>query len=267
MVRQGDDVMRRTAADAAALLMSHNFELALRLLIDDWAKSPRWAVRQVAAWSVASAAIGSEVDQKVRDRVRKWIRESARCRDTAARVYASGLRQPYVQWTMRDLLQIAEDKGQLRNAVVAEALSELFDRDYAGPFVAEIALWLREGVSAQVGVHLARASLKLFERDDEQHPGSPDLLALVVDKSVAVEDVETLWRHILYESDTIAGAWRRLVVWTKSAGENQELQFPITELLQRLSTDPSTRRRLSFYLTQAWRGEGLPRWVLEGLEG
>jgi hypothetical protein len=266
LVDRGDDVMRRTAADAAALLMSHDFDLAQRLLIDGWAKNPRSAVRQVAAWSVATAYIGGGVEQQVRDQVRKWVGETARYRDTAARVYASGLRQPHLQWTMGDLLQIAMDRGQRRNAVIGEALSELYDRAYAGPFVAGLRLWLGDDAPREVHAHVVRAASKLLQREHTNYPGCAELLVLVADKTVAVDDLETLWRHVLFEPDTATRPWSELAGWLGSADENTDLRPGFTEILQRLADDSVIERRLRYYLPRSGGNRPLPEWVLQAME-
>src|SRR5688572_17597251 len=92
LVERGDDTERRAAADVAGLLAHHDFDQVYARLVDRWAGSPSGRQREAAARVAVTAARGGQVTQRVRARVRDWVHGGrAFQRDTAARVYASGL--------------------------------------------------------------------------------------------------------------------------------------------------------------------------------
>src|SRR5262249_35915173 len=72
LVQHGDDVMLRAAAEIAALLAHHDFDLVHEALIDRWAASPRRRMRQSAAWTETIADMGGHVGHRVRGKVRDW---------------------------------------------------------------------------------------------------------------------------------------------------------------------------------------------------
>ena len=140
LVRDGDLTMRRAAAETAALLVHHDFDRMHETLIDRWAASPRPQLRQAAAWTETTADLGGHVGPHIRERIRGWCYAGNNYqRDTAARVYASGLQQSVLAWSMADLRRIAADRLQRRSRAVAEGINQLYTTDRADWITTELA--------------------------------------------------------------------------------------------------------------------------------
>ena len=151
--------MSRAAGETAGLLVHHDFDRVHAELIDDWAASPSPRVRQAAAWTETISDLGGQVGHLIRAKLSEWCYGGNNYhRDTAARVYASGLQQRVLEWSMSDLRRIAEDRMQLRSHAVAEGVNQLYQSDRAAWLVTELAHWIS---SPSVRVHAARAVLAL----------------------------------------------------------------------------------------------------------
>ncbi|WP_019901604.1 hypothetical protein [Salinispora arenicola] len=265
LVKQDDDVMQRAAAEAAGLLADLDFARVHKVLIDRWAKSPRAAVRQAAAWALTYSEKGGNVAPKVRAKLREWCSgEHKYQHDTAARVYASGLEQPFLAWSMLDLARIAEDKMQEPRQAIAEAVNQLYRPERARWILDELAGW---PPAAPFRVHVVRAVLALTARMEPTSPdGRPDLLQRIIDGQVDIERLSELWRNAFFDSAHAPEAATALATWIRCADGNDDLRTPVVALLDAIITTPANRRRIAFYLTRNPElCDGIPEWLhLEG---
>lgn len=266
LVQSGDSVMLRAAAETAALLAHHDFDLVHKALIDDWAASPRRLVRQAAAWADTIADMGGQVGHRVRGKVRDWCHGGSNYRrDAAARAYASGLQQQDVNWSMKDLRRIAADGMQRREYAVAEAINQLYEPERAGWLIAELADWTE---SPDVRIHAARGLLTLARRS-ERGPadGDPDLLLRLVRGEVPGWRVAQIWRLALVHPSMAESAWSILATWLRRADEVPRFRPAVADLLGLLADGDRLRRRTTFYLSRVWQApDELPQWVRLVLE-
>jgi hypothetical protein len=261
LVQHGDDIMLRAAADTAAVLASHDFDLVHEMLIDGWAASPRHQMRQTAAWTERIAALNHDTGHRVRAKVREWCYgASNHRRDTAARVYASGLDQRDPNWSMQDLRRIAADAMQRRQYAVAEAINQLYTPERAAWLIAQLIAWTE---SPDVRVHAARGLLAVAGKPATYSAdGSPDLLLRLVDGEVTGRWIARVWRLALVHPSMTASAWDTLATWLRHADRAPLYRPAVADLLRLLSDGDRLRRRTSFYLKRMWKSpDGLPEWV------
>ncbi|MEV0270444.1 hypothetical protein AB0H43_16810 [Hamadaea sp. NPDC050747] len=243
-----DEVMQRAAAEIAGLLAHFDFDLVFTRLVDVWAGASRISIRQVAAWAAATAMLGGHAGNRVLRRVRDWSQGTlARQHDTAARLYASGMRQPALAWTLSDLRHIASDKVQRGGWVIAEALNQLFDYADAAVLLQELARWSRDRSSPLLANHAARAMLAAADRADVAQPSTPYLLGLLAGGDVPDDDIAALWRIALLDPALAGRGWVTLARWIRAADVTPGLRLPIQRLLRGYADDPVMRRRLAFY--------------------
>jgi hypothetical protein len=266
LVQADDESMRRAAAEIAGLLAHHDFDQVHERLVDAWAKSAKPDIRQAAAWTAVTADLGGRVSHRVREKVREWVWNGmARQHDTAARVYASGLHQPYLGWTLADLRCISEDKMQRRSKVIAEAVNQLYEPGSAGQIVAELAQWTTTRAAlTHVQAHAAWSLLALAPRTVDDSPdGWPELLARLASAEIELPDLAALWRVALLDPASAGRAWHLLDIWLHNSDEVNELRKPMAELVSLLAQDRPTRRRLTYYLPRMWEAAeaGLPEWI------
>ena len=216
LVTEGDDVMRRAAAEAAGLLVNYDFARVHEDLVDGWAGSPKAAVRQAAALTMTLSDMAGDAGPKVRRKLSEWCAGRGNYRhDTAARLYASGLEQPVLAWSMFDLARIAADPMQKRRHTVAGAVKQLYRPERAGWILAELDLWARK---APLRVHAARALLALTGIAEAAAPdGCPDLLQRLGEENVDADHLGRLWLVAFLEPDTAATAAERLAGWISAA--------------------------------------------------
>jgi hypothetical protein len=264
LVVEGDDVMARAAAETASLLVHHDFERVHATLVDPWASSALRRVRQAAAWTEAYADMARHAAPLVRGKLREWCYGGNNYqRDTAARVYASGLRQQVLEWSVRDLRRIATDRMQRQKYAVAEALSQLYEPGTAGWLVAELASWTSPPT---LRVHAARGLLAIADRPAaDPSDGRPDLLVRLAKGEVEGVSLAKLWRLALVEPSMSESAWRVLAEWLRCAEEDALFRPTAIDLLERLGSGRMARR-MSFHLNRMWKSPGLPRWVTQVLE-
>jgi hypothetical protein len=266
MVREGDDVMSRAAAETAGLLAHHDFHTVHAELVDDWAKSPSPRVRQAAAWVETIADFVGHVSHLIRAKLRDWCYGGTNYqRDTAALVYASGLQQRVLEWSMSDLRRIAEDRMQLRYYSVAEGVNQLYEPDRAARLIAALTDWIR---SPGVRVHAARAFLTMASRSAvDSAYGQPELFVRLAAGDVSTADLAAVWRIALIEPALSPSAWDVLGRWLRHADEGSELREHAAELLRILADGASMRRRILFFLSRTPDfKEGLPEWVRKAME-
>ncbi|MFG1607178.1 hypothetical protein [Actinoplanes sp. NPDC049265] len=263
--RDNDEVMQRAAAEAAGLLADHDFARVYQDLIDDWAKSPRRAVRQAAAWALTYSAKGGDAAPKVRAKLREWCSGNYKYQhDTAARVYASGFEQPILAWSMLDLARIAEDKMQEPRHAVAAAVNQLYRPERAGRILDELNCW---PLAPPFRVHVARAVVALTARIESMSlDGRPDLLQRIVEGRVDPEALGRLWRGGFFDSAYAPEAATTLASWISYADGNDDMRKHVVALLDAIITTPANRRRVTFYLTRTRElAHGIPEWArLEG---
>jgi hypothetical protein len=263
LVEEGDDVMRRAAAEAAGLLVNRDFTRLHEDLIDGWASSPKAAVRQAAALTMTLSDMAGDVGPKVRRKLSEWCAGTSNYRrDTAARLYASGLEQTVLAWSMFDLARIASDPMQKRRHTVARAVNQLYRPERAGWILAELDFWTRE---ESLRVHAARAMLALTGRVEVADPdGRPDLLQRLGEENVDAGHLSRLWLVAFLEPDTAATAAERLAGWIGYAEARPEFRREVVRLLQAMATGPAVRRRIDFYLKRtSGLSTELPEWVSE----
>lgn len=196
LVTTGDEPMRRAAAEAAGLLAHHDFGRVCTDLVDDWAASPKRRLRQAAAWAMVAADMGGQVGHLVRRQVRGWAggRRNYQ-RDAAARVYASGLQQPDLSWSLADLRRIAQDPMQQNLRTVAGGVYQLYTAHSADQIIAELAAWSQD---RQLQPQAGHALLKLAEKVDDDSPDDvPDLLVRAAAQEVDCHGLVRLWRVAL----------------------------------------------------------------------
>ncbi|MFI1993938.1 hypothetical protein [Actinoplanes sp. NPDC020271] len=265
LVRENDEVMQRAAAEAAGLLADLDFARVYKELIDDWAKSPRRAVRQAAAWALTYSAKGGDAAPKVRAKLREWCSGNYKYQhDTAARVYASGLEQTFLAWSMLDLLRIAEDPMQEPRHAVAAAVNQLYRPERAGWILDELAGWPSV---APFRVHVARAAVALTARiESTSLDGRPDLLQRIVEGQIDSGGLGRLWSCAFFDPVCASEAGATLASWIRYADGNDDVRVHVVALLDAMISTAASRRRITFYLTRAPEiGKIIPKWVkMEG---
>jgi hypothetical protein len=261
MVRKGDSTMARAAAETAALLIHHDFHRVHEELVDKWAGAPSPRVRQAAAWTETIAELAGDIRHLILDKLRQWcIGANNYHRDTAARLYASGLQQPLPAWSMADLRRIAQDQMQLRSPAVAEGVNQLYRPELAGWLLRELSAWTAE---ANIRVHASRALLLLAARPaDGTADGRSELLVRLASGEVDATELAELWLIALIEPALHSRAWSVLARWLRQADTGTSLQQPAAELLRTVVARPAVRRRARFYLhrTPEFSGD-MPEWI------
>jgi hypothetical protein len=261
LVNDGDVVMSRAAAETAGLLAHYDYEQVHDDLIERWASSPKRRMRQAAAWSETTAEMAGDVGDLIRERLRRWCSSGRNYqRDAAARVYASGLQQPLLAWSMRDLGLIADNPIQQRSYAVAEAVNQLYRPEAADWLITELAGWTSR---AGARVHAARALVALAKRpsSDIADP-RPELLAQLAAGHVAPERLAVVWRAALGDPAVVMSATGALTGWVRLADSDDDLRERVGELLALVAPRPNMRRRVAFYLRkQPEFRDGLPDWV------
>jgi hypothetical protein len=261
LVTEGDEVMRRAATETAGLLVHYDFARIHEDLVDGWAGSRKAAVRQSAAWTMTLSDMAGDVGPRVRAKLSEWCSGPSNYqRDTAARVYASGLEQTVLAWSMLDLARIAGTRFQVRRHVVAEAVNQLYRPERAGWILAEMAGW---DETPLLQIHAARALLALAARIEPGAPdGRPDLLERLAEENVDVEHLGHLWLVAFLEPGTTPAAADTLARWIRHAEANDEFRHHIVALLDAIVTAPAMSRRIVFYLKRTSElGNGLPEWT------
>ncbi|MFG3707080.1 hypothetical protein ACGF7U_20480 [Micromonospora sp. NPDC047670] len=261
LVSDNEEPVQRAAAEVAGLLAHHDFERVCADLVDDWASSPKARVRQAAAWAMVAADMGGQVDHLVRRQVREWAggRRNYQ-RDAAARVYASGLQQPDLSWSLADLRRIAEDQMQQHTSTVAEGIYQLYTPHRAHQIIFELAQWSDD---RQLQRHAGSALLNLAMRPVDDSPGGPpDLVTRLATNDVDGGDLVRLWRVSLLATELSRHAWFVLGHWLRQADSEELFRKPIEALLNELAAVPALRRRLRFHLVRLAEFEdGLPMWL------
>jgi hypothetical protein len=261
LVEEGDNVMRRAAAEAAGLLIHYDFNRVHEDLVDGWAKSPRASVRQAAARTMTLSDMAGDVGPMVRAKLSEWCSGGSNYqRDTAARVYASGLEQSVLAWSMFDLARIAGDRLQKRSHAVAEAVNQLYRPERADWILTELVAWARTPL---LQLHAARAVLTLAERAEPDSPdGHPDLLARLAEERVNVSDLARLWVAAFLEPSTASQAAHLLARWIRHADGNPGLREHVLAVVEGAATTPAMRRRIIFYLNKSpGLRNGFPDWI------
>nr|MDT0659128.1 hypothetical protein [Micromonospora sp. DSM 115978] len=266
---------RRAAAETAGVLAHHDFERVCERLIDGWAGSPRWSLRQAAAWALVLAHKGGRVAPAVRSRIRDWAHgERNYQRDTAARIYASGLQQPVLDWSLADLRRIAEDRMQQRptrdarrhqllfpvsESLVAEGINQLYAEDRAGRIIRELAAWTGHRTLRR---HAAAALLALNWRTAEKERTTPELMVRLIAKDVDTRKLARVWGSALLDSTTAVAAWRAFLGWLGHADLDEGMRLPIGELVAELTASPPLHRRMRFYVLRTSDFHGrIPDWL------
>ncbi len=261
LVNQNDDVMQRAAAEAAGLLADLDFVRVHEELIDDWAKSPKAAIRQAAAWALTYSEKGGNVAPKARAKLREWCSGERKYQhDTAARVYASGLEQPFLAWSMLDLARIAGDRMQESRPAIAAAVNQLYRPERAGWIIDELDRWPQ---TPPFRVHVTRSILTLAARVEATLPdGRPDLLQRIAEGQVDVRPLGRLWLGAFFDSAQAPQAAATLAAWIRYADESDDLRAHVVALLDAIITTPANRRRVAFYLAKTPElGNGAPEWA------
>ncbi|MFC7277566.1 hypothetical protein ACFQS1_26530 [Paractinoplanes rhizophilus] len=263
LVRDGDVVMRRAAAETAGLLVQHDFDRVYQDLVDVWAGDRRADVRQAAAWTMAYSDMAAGIGPRVRERLSKWSSgRNAFRQDTAARVYLSGMEQPVLAWSMLDLARIARERLQMRRYLVATAVAQLYRPERAGWILAEMDVWAS---NAPLQIHAARALLILATRSEANaSDGRPELLVRLAEGRLDLPSFGRLWLVALLEPETEVAAAQALARWIRHADGNAEFRVHVLRVLHAIGATPARRRRVDFYLTKAFgHDHELPTWTRE----
>lgn len=261
LVADNDEPTRRAASEIAGLLAHHDFERVCADLIDAWASSPRPRVRQAAAWAMVAADMGGQVAYLVRRQIREWAGGHRNYqRDTAARVYASGLQQPDLSWSLADLRRIAEDQMQQHSYMVAEGVYQLYAPRHADQIIVELAHWSED---QQLQRHAADALLSLATKPVDEPPGGfPELMARLATHEVDSRSLGRLWQVSLLTPDVSKRAWAVFGQWLRHADGEETFRQSITALVNDLATVPALRLRMDFHLGRmAPFKDDLPTWL------
>jgi hypothetical protein len=272
LVRDDREDVRRVAGVIAGALTHHDFVQVHDTLLDKWARSPRSWERQCAAWAAYLAAKGGQVTERVAAKVREWAHGAfAYPHDTAARLYAAGFRQRFLEWTLGDLRAIARDPMQRRRWVVANAVDDMYSPRLAESLLAVLAEWAR--ARPPVRTHAARTTLLLARRVTAQDLSQrPELLSRVGVGAgqASIDDLTSLWQAALLDPATTVEAWPVLGQWVAYADPADDIET-CADLLERLAKSPAIRRRMRYYLPRAWQrhrnGEPFPPRLGHLLEG
>ncbi|MDG4766450.1 hypothetical protein O7632_20440 [Solwaraspora sp. WMMD406] len=261
LATRGDEPMQRAAAEAAGLLAHHDFLRVCTELVDEWAASPKRRLRQAAAWTMVAADMGGQVGHLVRRRVRSWAggRRNYQ-RDAAARVYASGLRQPDVSWSLADLRRIAQDPMQQHTRTVAKGVRQIYTVHSAEHIIGELVNWSQD---RQLQPHAAYALIEVAEHvDDDSRGDVPDLLIRFAAQQIDGGGLVRLWRLALLSPGLSQRAWHTFGQWLARADADDTVRKAVASLVADLAADPSLHRRMEFNLAQLPRFDsGLPRWL------
>jgi hypothetical protein len=263
LVKDGDVIMRRAAAESAGLLVQHDFDRIYGDLVDVWAGDRRPHVRQAAAWTMAYSDMAAGIGPRVRERLSRWSSGGNSYRqDTAARVYLSGMEQPVLAWSMLDLARIARERLQMRRYLVATAVDQLYRPERAGWILAEMDVWAR---NSPLQIHAARALLIMAARSEPNaSDGRPELLQRLAEGQLELRSFGRLWLVALLEPDTELAAADALARWIRHADSHDEFRAHVRRLLNAIGATPAMRRRVDFYLKKAFgRDNELPEWMRE----
>ncbi|MEV0810028.1 hypothetical protein [Micromonospora sp. NPDC050200] len=263
LVASDDEPVRRAAAEAAGLLAHHDFDRVCTDLIDGWASAPRPRSRQAAARAIVAADMGGNVHHLVRRKVRDWAGGYRNYqRDAAALVYASGLQQPDLSWSLADLRRIAEDQMQQHTYAVAESVYQLYihSPDRAHQIIFELARWSDE---RQLQRHACNALLTLASRAvDDLRSAPPDLMTKLAASQVDAADLARLWQVSLLATLSSRRAWRIFGQWLHKADSDESFRKSIGALVTDLAAVPALRHRLQFHLVRLTEFQnGLPGWL------
>ena len=261
MAASDDDPVRRATAQVAGLLAHHDFDRVCSDLIDGWAASPRPRLRQAAAWAIVTADFGGHVTHRVRKKVRQWANGRLNHhRDVAALVYASGLQQPDLSWSLADLRRIAEDRMQQNVGSVAEAVSQLYATDRTHQIISELADWAQ---APPLQRHAANALLALAGKSTDESTGTPVLLERLAASEIDGIALARIWRMALLIRQTSPAGWAVLGDWMADADLDDNLRKTVGELVSELAGDATVRRRMRFHLARhpKFRNGGLPSWI------
>ncbi|MEV4628276.1 hypothetical protein AB0J90_18575 [Micromonospora sp. NPDC049523] len=261
LVSKDDEPMQRAAAEAAGLLAHHDFARVCADLIDDWAASPKRRLRQAAAWAMVAADMGGQVSHLVRQQIRDWAGGHRNYqRDAAAYVYASGLQQPDLSWSLADLRRIAQDPMQQHTHAIAEGVYQLYAPHRADQIIFELARW---SADRQLQLHAGAALLKIATVPANNSPGGgADLMVRAAHHEVDGQDLVRLWQVALLTSDLSRQAWATFEQWLTTAHTDDNLRKATAVLVTDLAALPTLRRRMTFRLAQLSQfRDGLPDWL------
>ncbi|MGW3619132.1 hypothetical protein [Micromonospora arida] len=261
LVSEDDEPMQRAAAEAAGLLAHHDFARVCADLIDGWAASPKSRLRQAAAWAMVAADMGGQVGHLVRGQVRDWASGHRNLqRDAAARVYASGLQQPDLSWSLADLRRIAQDPMQQHTYMVAEGVYQLYAPHRADQIIFELAEWSDD---RQLQLHAAGALLSLAAIPADTSPsGVPELMVRAAAQEVDSHDLVRLWQVALLTAGVSRRAWNTFEQWLTKADSDEATRKATAALVTDLTAFPSMGRRMRFHLARHSQFEdGLPEWL------
>ncbi|MBQ1052150.1 hypothetical protein KBX50_27300 [Micromonospora sp. C51] len=261
LVLEDEEPMQQAAAEAAGLLAHHDFARVCADLIDDWAASPRPRLRQAAAWAMVAADMGGQVGHLVRRQIREWAGGHRNFqRDAAARVYASGLQQPDLSWSLSDLRRIAQDPMQQHMYTVAEGVYQLYAPHRAAQIIVELSQWSED---PQLQLHAGGALLSLATIPVDNSPtGVPELLVRAAAHEVDSGDLVRLWQVALLTASLSRRAWITFEHWLTKADADETVRKATAALVTDLAALPPLRRRTTFHLVRMPQFEnGLPEWL------
>ncbi|QLQ36242.1 hypothetical protein [Micromonospora robiginosa] len=265
LVASDDEAVRHGAAEVAGLLAHHDFDRVCADLIDGWAAAPRPRIREAAARAIVAADMGGYVRHLVRHKVRDWAGGHRNYqRDTAALVYASGLQQPDLSWSLADLRRIAGDRMQQHTWAVAESVYQLYNHspDQTNQIVLELARWSDD---RQLRRHAGNAFLALAENLSS---AGPILMTKLAANEVDTAALSRLWEVALLATVPARRAWRILGQWLHEAESDDALRKSIGMLVTDLAAMPALRRRLEFHLVRLDEFQsGLPGWLVNAIRG
>lgn len=243
-------VVRLRGAVVAGVLACADFGYAFDRLIARWASSDRLMERQLAAWSLYTAAARG-MDMVIRRLLSDWSRQGSQGRRwTAVRTYAL-LGDASASTALREIARMAST-GTTPDQALWSALVQTVETLLQGPAqnesLAALTQWGQSPGSLRqlAGEGFLRAAGRQTYQPEAGCTG-PRLLWSADRDPVAGEQITTLWRHVLDDRELRRDALPVLASWVRAARE-PAVEAAVARLLPDLVTTPNDRDRLDHLL-------------------
>ncbi|MEN3534305.1 hypothetical protein AAH991_04250 [Microbispora sp. ZYX-F-249] len=255
--------IRMKAAEAIGLLATYDFIVVGDRFLEEWRDSDKVQRRELAAWTLASAARDPQVEPRVLECLRRWAHNGRKAQSVVIRAYGSWLGARHVEKALSVLGGIAKTSGHVLAGSVARAVSQIHQLGVGITF-------LYEAEHAEVPENTRRIIAALVEwSSDPESKGPPRAAALAFVRLLAspdairvidlaadpggAADLVALWRHILLHGVTrgedaalTPEAWDLLSDWLGRWEADPGVRHVLSEVLAPPSDE--LRMSLSFHL-------------------
>lgn len=243
--------VRLRAAVAVGVLAGTDFGYAYDALICPWAGSPRLMHRQLAAWTLYTAAENG-LESVVRRLLAAWSRDGGQGRRwTAARTYAlfGGSASTAA---LRDLFLMAST-GPRADAELRSALAQSLESLLQGPSAGEALAAVQEALGDSDGHGALAAEGFLRATAYRHHTGMsggfwPRLLRLAHQEPALWKCLVQVWRSLLGDRHHRRDAQGRLGDWVRRAEGDRGAQEALARLFGDLAVTPNEAERLDYLL-------------------